>query len=367
MKKKICHLTSVHPRYDIRVFIKECQSLAQNGFDVSLVVADGLGDEVKEGVKIYDVGAVNSRKERILKARKKVFLKAKELKCDIYQFHDPELMFLGLKLRKNGVKVIYDIHEDLTKQIKIKPWIHKSLRGIISFFFEKVENFVVKKVDAVVVPQPYMYSVYSKKNKNTTLVENFVILQSKNATLENINYANKTCFHAGALSLERGVLNMVRAFSKINDGSDLVLAGNINDVTLNQCKEELGWNQTKYLGIIPYESVLEQYNNSSIGLILYNNVGQYYLSYAIKLFEYMLKGMPVIMPNFGEWVSFNEENNCGINVDPTNTDQVANAIMYLNKNPELKKKLGENGKKAVIEKYNWSIAEKRLMELYKSI
>ena len=43
---RVCHITSVHPRYDIRIFIKECQALSAE-HQVSLVVADSLGDELK--------------------------------------------------------------------------------------------------------------------------------------------------------------------------------------------------------------------------------------------------------------------------------------------------------------------------------
>ena len=56
---KVCHLTSAHNRYDTRIFLKECSSLAKNGYEVSLIVADNLGDESKSGVKILDVGKNN--------------------------------------------------------------------------------------------------------------------------------------------------------------------------------------------------------------------------------------------------------------------------------------------------------------------
>ena len=49
MSIKITHLTSAHPRYDTRIFIKMCSSLAKKqNCKVSLIVVDDKGDEVKK-------------------------------------------------------------------------------------------------------------------------------------------------------------------------------------------------------------------------------------------------------------------------------------------------------------------------------
>ena len=74
--KKVTHLTSAHPRYDTRIFLKECTSLAAHGYSVSLIVADGKGDEQKNNVAIYDVGASKGRFDRIRNAPKRVFKEA---------------------------------------------------------------------------------------------------------------------------------------------------------------------------------------------------------------------------------------------------------------------------------------------------
>jgi len=40
--KNICHITTVHSRFDTRIFLKECISLTKL-YKVFLIVADGLG------------------------------------------------------------------------------------------------------------------------------------------------------------------------------------------------------------------------------------------------------------------------------------------------------------------------------------
>ena len=169
---KICHLTSVHKRYDTRIFLKECRSTAKHGFETVLVVSDGLGNETKEGVSIIDIGKFfhlaedSSRLKRMRKTLGKMYTEAIKQDADCYHFHDPELMIVGYKLLRKGNKVIYDAHEDLPKGIYSKPYIKTFLQPIVSTIIQHVENFFSKRFFAVVTATPSISKRFAGVSKN---------------------------------------------------------------------------------------------------------------------------------------------------------------------------------------------------------
>ena len=89
---KIAHLTSAHPRYDTRIFVKECASLAEHeGYEVYLIVADGKGDETRSGVRILDAGAPSGgRLSRFTRTVRAVFDKARDLGADLGAAAEPQ-------------------------------------------------------------------------------------------------------------------------------------------------------------------------------------------------------------------------------------------------------------------------------------
>ena len=98
---KIAHISTVHPAFDGRIFHKECTTLAQAGHDVHLIIQHTKA-EVVNGVKIVPLPKFSNRINRIIEGNKLALQRALEIDAQVYHFHDPELLPVGLKLKKQG-------------------------------------------------------------------------------------------------------------------------------------------------------------------------------------------------------------------------------------------------------------------------
>ena len=159
---------------------------------------------------------------------------------------------------------------------------------------------------------------------------------------------------------------MIEVANKTN--AKLICVGNFTDeLNKNEITNFLEENPSKnvvFTGLLSHSKVVEYLNMSRLGLILHQPIPRYIHAVSIKLFEYMACGLPVVASNFPEIARVVKEADCGILVDPTDVDEIVDAILYLLEHPEEAKRMGENGRRAVEEKYNWEKMEEKLLELY---
>lgn len=363
---KICHLTSVHPRYDTRIFIKECCSLVKL-YNTSLVVADGKGNEIINDVNIHDVGKSNGRIERIFSTSKAILRKALEVDADVYHLHDPELIPIGIKLKNQGKKVIFDAHEDLPNQIKSKHYLNEQSKKVLSFLVTNYEKYACSKFDAIVAATPFIRDKFLKINKNSVDINNYPKLEEFELSDNNYQKELQVCY-VGGISEVRGINEMVTAIDLADTNVKLVVAGNFVGNNLEaQVKALNGWNKVDFLGYLNREGIKNTISSSIAGLVVLHPTNSYLDSLPVKMFEYMASGVPVIASNFPLWKTIVEETNSGICVNPLDAKEIANAIDFLISNSDVAEKMGNNGKKLVNEKFNWRVEEEKLFKLYKDI
>lgn len=363
---KVCHMTSAHSSEDVRIFCKECTSLANAGYDV-YEVAGGESHE-KNKVHILGVGGIpGSRLTRMTKGARMVYQKALELDCDIYHFHDPELLPYGLKLKRAGKKVIFDSHENTVEQIKEKAWIPDGIRKPMYALFNRYQKYVCRQLDAVVSVTPHICDYFRQINPNTCMITNYPVLQPLKENTERI--PGSLCF-AGGISAQWNHAAILRAMER-SDGCRYILCGPAESGYLESLRALPAWDRVDYKGRLPHEQIIPILSSCQVGMSV--------LSYShntgfktgtmgnTKIFEEMMAGLPVICTDFDLWRDFVERYQCGICVNPDSVEEIADAIQYLIDHPEEAKRMGENGRIAVEAEFNWSIEEQKLIQLYKKL
>ncbi|MEF9898237.1 MAG: glycosyltransferase family 4 protein [Pseudomonas sp.] len=364
---KVAHVTSVHSRYDIRIFQKECRTLAVNNYKVSLIVADGKGDEAKDGVSIVDVGVLRGRLNRIFRTTQNVFRKALAVQADVYHLHDPELIPVGIKLKKHGKVVIFDSHEDVPKQLMSKPYLHPVARRFVSMAFGYYERYACPKLDAILTATPFIRDKFLAFHPRVLDINNFPMVGELDAMVPWDSKQSEVCYVGGITSI-RGVREVIKGLEFLKSPARLNLVGRFTEQSVEtEVQRYKGWASVNALGQLDRLQVRDVLGRSIAGLVTFLPLPNHVDAQPNKMFEYMSSGIPVIASNFPLWREIIEGSQCGVCVDPLDPQAIAEAIDYFVSNPDEAARMGRNGQKAVNERYNWDQEGRKLLAFYTSL
>lgn len=368
MHNRVCHLSSVHPALDVRIFYKEARTLAKAGYSVT-VAARHAGSDKGDGVKILGIPKVANRCQRFLVSTWRVFVLACGERADVYHLHDAELIPAGILLKLLRKHVIYDVHEDLPRQLDGKHWIPSWIRGPLSIIVEMVEALAARLFDRIIAATPAIAQRFPAQK--TVLVQNYPILGELGFTQSN-PYASRppSVAFVGGISAIRGAREMVQAIGLVPDDmhAELILAGSLDPVQLDAELQQLpGWQHTKFMGWLSREQVRALLGQVRAGLVLFHPLRNHIKAQPNKLFEYMSAGVPVIASDFPLWREIIGGTNCGLVVDPLVPEAIAEAITWLLNYPEEAEAMGRRGQEAVRTRYNWDVEARKLLQAYSEL
>jgi len=358
----------VHTLNDNRILHKECRSLLEAGFDVTLL---GCAPEPQltpdlAGVRIVTVPKPRRRIQRFLVTVPRLGLMAARSKADVCHLHDPELLMIAPILKLSGKRVIYDVHENVPEQIRQKTWIPSLLRGVAARaaqISERASRFVV---DCYVVANPS--TMHRFPETHSVLVQNLIRLEEFEGTDSTLPYCQRSnkVSYVGVISPLRAAREMVQAIGRVDVDPpvELILGGPIFPPSLKADLEELsGAERTSFVGWVHRTQVGELLRSSRLGLSL-AFAKQHEANQSTKLFEYMASGIPFVASDFPVWRTLFGDGNYGLLVNPRSVEEIATAIERLLRHPQEAEEMGRRGRAEVEVRFNWQLEVPKLVGAY---
>lgn len=366
---RVCHVSSVHPANDVRIFRKECVSLAaEETWEVHLI-GNGPLEVGNSNVFFHPLPKKkpSNRLLRMVLRSWQAYSCAKHLDADLYHIHDPELLPWAYALKLSGKKVVYDAHEDVPRDIMTKQWLPKVLRQSVSWLFERFENTISKRLDMVIAATPHIRARFQRVTDNVIDVNNYPWMREFASEPRWEEKRQQVCY-VGAITLIRGIREMCSAMSIVQSDAKLNLCGEFSDPSLRQLvSEHEGWKRVIDHGLVSSKQANEIMSLSLAGIVVFHECANHVDAQPNKLFEYMGAGIAVIASDFPLWRKIIQANDCGLMVNPSDSKAIANAIDFLVNNPVEAKRLGSNGKRVVQERYNWESESRKLIHAYKEL
>jgi glycosyltransferase involved in cell wall biosynthesis len=367
---RIVHLTSAHSALDVRIFHKECRSLARAGYEV-VALGNHACTDIIDGVRLRGLGQSSGRIQRMTVKLLGICQEAFRSDGDAYHIHDPDLLMAGLILRAAGKRVVYDIHEDLPRDVLLKTYIAKPIRKPLMWIVELVENAVARRMSGLVAATPAIAKRFYARNCNTVVVNNYPILDefTPSTSLE-WKSRDPAVIFIGGIAEARGIREMLAAMNLLskNLGARLELAGRFFDTELQtELSASSQWQHVRWHGELDRKGTASLLKRVRAGLVLYHREKSHEVAQPNKLFEYMAAGIPVIASDFPLWRKIIEDAGCGLLVDPLDTNAIATAIERLITNPAEAEAMGRRGRRAAEGNFNWANEEKTLLSFYASL
>jgi glycosyltransferase involved in cell wall biosynthesis len=373
MSLRVCHITTVHPVKDARIFYRMCQALTAKGLSVVLIAASAAVEDPAVRMSAWNVRIAHARRRQ----RLRLALQAAVAEhADVYHFHDPELIPLGLalKVRRPSAAVVYDVHEDYPAMMHEKYWLPRSLRPLVALGARVANVTAGLCFDGIVTADPSVGQDFSPIAGSKTLVyynfpplEVFALSEPIRPTADLV-YVGGMSDRAGTFvvldALASLALQGIRVSARLAGYTD----GDAGRAAIQEGIRQRGLeSQVELCGRIPYLEVPTWMRSGHIGLVPLQAIPKFMKNIPSKMFEYWACGLPVIGSNLPPIRQFLREGQNGMLFCPSDPEDLARAIRYCIEHPEARKKMGCGGKDMITKEWNNDKQVEALIGFYQQI
>ncbi len=375
----------------------EAVSLIEAGFEVflfSLAYKKEAGEEIWNGIKVkrYHAGCWIYKMSalaydlpfyhRSIRPFIKHFIT--ENKIDALHVHDMVLAKAAFQVNEAlKLPLTLDLHENRPVIMRFYPHLQKFPgKYLINFSrWEKAQNQLLRQADKVVLVTEEARDEAARtagiKPDKVVVVPNTIHPDIFLAYCLNTDIADRfkntfNIVYVGDTGLRRGTLDLIEAFAlvkkKVGNARLILVGKSSEDIVLKTRAAELGisteisFEGWQDVSLFPSYISVATVCVSPIHRNLHHDT-----TFANKLFQYMAMGKPLVVSDCPPQVRVVAEAACGLIHQGGNAGDLAEQLIQISNNPEEARKMGESGKKAVLDKYNWPKTSLGLINYYKAI
>lgn len=374
-KKTLCFFSAFNRHDDEVLTYRHDKALKAAGWNTIYVVNDDEPDTEKEGLKIVGTGKIqhSSYLSRIFVAPFQSYKVLKKIDADIYQTWCLENMLVCMLLKHKGKKIVFQLREEhpyLFMLNEDKPlWLRKLVIRILLVLM----RFFLRRFDFVLATGDDEGEILKEIGVKRYRVQgNFPFVNwDFKLSLEDYLKKEDRIIYFGSIYGYSCQEYLLKAMEKTGDVKYL-LAGKFrgNETYHQSLMQYPAWKNVEFVNGFNKEELDGMMANSTISNVLRDfslthyhngNIG------IIKIFESMEAGLPLLCSDVPVYRKIWEEYKFGMLVDPKNPEQIAEAINYLVEHKEEAYRMGQEGRRAVIEKYNCEVVSKEYVEIINNL
>jgi glycosyltransferase involved in cell wall biosynthesis len=344
MRVVVC--TVVHHPADARILHRQIRALLDAGHEVTYIAplrACGVTPWPELTTADVPRAVGRSRLGALRAARRQLARHAPG--ADVLLVHDPELLLL-LPLVRHRPPTVWDVHEDTAAALGTKAWLPAALRRPVAAAVRWAERGAERRLHLILAEKEYA----SRFRTPHPVVPNTTYVPDRTAPPD----GRGRVVYVGHLSPDRGAGDMIELARLVRPhGITVELVGPADAQARAELEPARDSGLVRWHGFVPNDEAMLITDGALAGLSLLHDDPNLRISMPTKVAEYMARGVPVITTPLPLAVELVKRHDCGFVVPFGAPAAAAEAVLALQRDPELREAMGLRGHQGASEYLRW--------------